>query len=673
MRLARLHRRLAGLMSLAALGALAAGSGVTVWMGLVTAALVVALLRPPSDRIAALVDRGSKLIAVALFALVLYLALVAGGDVLEPGIAMLIVLMAGEVLRPLEVRNDFRLYSLSFGLVIAATAYYPGVAFGVAFVCYIVLATLTLMVGHLRRQAERFRIVDLRIGRSFLVVTAALSTITLLASLIIFVTFPRMPRSWASQGRAQSGTVAGFSDVISIGQHGGRLQANPRVMFRVEFDEGPEDPGGMYWRGLSFDHFDGTRWTRDRGWSQGPGRYLPPFRYGDRWGEERQEYRVFGGPPGVQVLFGQHPVLAVQPHSAIRPRLQRNGDLAYDGWDAPVYTVMSGPRLPSDSSLRMAGEGMPPEGDLYLQLPRLDARVAQLADSLTRGHPTRLDRTKAVERWLREEFRYSLDLPFSARETSIEHFLFTRRAGHCEYFSTGLVVLLRSAGIPARNVNGFLGGEWNERGGYLAVTGNNAHSWVEVWFPGLGWVPFDATPTADRDQMLDTAAASAVWPVLFWLDSVQFRWYRWVMAYDLNSQLQLLQALGDRFSPASSAGRSPAQIPWRTALTYLVGVLGVAGVVVLIARRRGERHSEESNLYLSLRRRYAAAGYPAPMADPPLAFLARLRASGAPGTADAEWIVARYLSARFNGEALDSGERAIMRARLAMVRQALRG
>lgn len=673
MTLVRLHRRLATLMALAALGALAAGAGVTPWSVLVAAVLVLGLFWMPDGRAAWLVEHGSKLVAVGIFAWVLYLGLIVGGDILESGIALLFVLLAGEALRPLDARNDFRLYSLSFALVIAATAYYPGVAFGVAFTAYIVLATLALMVGHLRRQAERFRIADLRIDRSFLAVTAALSCITLLASVVIFVAFPRMPRSWFGQGRAQSGEVAGFADVVSLGEHGGRLQGNPDVMFRVEFeDEGRPDPSDMYWRGLAFDRFDGIRWSRD-----GAGRFdegMPPdWAYSTRWGPVQQVYRIFGGPPGVRVLFAQQSVLGVRPHSAIRPWMRRNGDIEYRGWDAPVYSVMSGPSRPAEAQLRDAGDRLPPDAARYLQLPPLEPRVARLADSLTSPHPTNLERVRAVERWLSEEFRYTVDLPRTAREVSLEHFLFERRAGHCEYFSTAMVVLLRAAGIPARNVNGFLGGEWNDRGGYLAVTGNNAHSWVEVWFAGLGWVRFDGTPAADREEMLLAAGTSRIWPMLFWLDGVQFQWYRWVIAYDLSQQMDLLAAIGDRFSGQSSSGAARDPIEWRRPLAWLIGVLGAGGLLWLAARRRSERRSHGTRLYLALRSSYARGGYPDSPAEPPLAFVDRLRRAGAPGVEDSERIVARYLRARFDADDLDHHERRAMEDGLAAVRRALRG
>src|SRR5690606_14829821 len=145
-------------------------------------------------------------------------------------------------------------------------------------------------------------------------------------------------------------------------------------------------------------------------------------------------------------------------------------------------------------SLRSAVGPAPRMLAAYRRLPPLSPRLRTLADSLVRGRATDYDRAVAVRDWLRSEFRYTVQLPASAGEAALDHFLFERRAGHCEYFSTAMAVLLRAAGVPARNVNGFLGGEWNEFGGYLSVTQNQAHSWVEVWFPAYGWVLFDPTP-----------------------------------------------------------------------------------------------------------------------------------------------------------------------------------
>jgi protein-glutamine gamma-glutamyltransferase len=482
--LALLHRRLTAALALSALVAFAAGAGATPALLLVGGAIAAAAVRLPPPAWAEWVERGARLGILALCAWMLYVAFVLRQDFMPAVMAMLLFLLVAESARSLEARNDGRLYLLSFSLLLAATAFYPGLAFAAAFVAYVVLATLALTVGYLRRQAERFSVPGVRPGRGLLATLVALSAVTLLVSATLFVLFPRLPRQWNVQGRRPGGEMmAGFSDEVRLGQHGGRIGSNPETAFRVEFlDAPPASPGSIYWRGRSFDHFDGVRWSRTRGMGA---RSWGRSSYAARWEGGTQRMRIFGGPPEARVLFGPHAVLAVEPRSAIRVMQEASGDVVFLGSDAPVYTVVSTARQPSDATLRAAVRetGVPGR---YLQLPALDPAVGRLADSLTAGHEHRVDRVRAVERYLRGELAYSLDLPRTAAEATVEGFLFSRRAGHCEYFSTAMVALLRSVGIPARNVTGFAGGEWNEFGGYLVVTGDQAHSWVEVWFGEMG-------------------------------------------------------------------------------------------------------------------------------------------------------------------------------------------
>ncbi|HEX8906486.1 MAG TPA: DUF3488 and transglutaminase-like domain-containing protein, partial [Longimicrobiaceae bacterium] len=573
---------------------------------------------------------------LALFAWMVYGAFVLRQDFMPGVTAMLLFLLGGEALRPLEARNDMRLYSLTFALLIAATAFYPGVAFAAGFIAYVALAVLAMMVGYLRRESERFRGGgQVRVGRGFLWSTAALSLVTLAMSAAVFVLFPRLPRAWTMQGRRGSGgEVAGFSERVSIGEFGGRIGSNPEVMFRVEFPDGPPaDVGSIHWRGRSFNVFDGAEWRRTRTTAAAD---LLPGAYARRWGAPFRRMRIFGGPPGADVLFGPHPVLLVRPRSAVRPYRGRSGDVFFSGSDNPVYTIVSSAARPTDEQLRRAGPDAPGLRE-YVQLPALEPRVWRLADSLAAGKTARIDQVRAVEAWLHDNFRYTLDLPASESEATLEGFLFRRRAGHCEYFSTALAVLLRARGIPARNVNGFLGGEWNRSGRYLAVTGNDAHSWVEVWFEGWGWVTFDATPPDRGAVVARGAGASWLWPARMWMDGVEYRWYKWVMDYDLDRQLDVFRGIGSVFSRGEGAEAVPSptrRAPVRVAAPWVMAV-GGAGVLLLLARRhrrRRNRLAPESRAYLRLRRAYARAGWAGEDGDGPLAFaetLARERAPGA--------------------------------------------
>ncbi len=262
MNLALLHRRLVTVMALAALTAFGAGHGLATPEVVVTAAaLTLAFFwRAPVewDR---WIERGTRLAALVLLGWILYIAFALVGDFLVPVLLLLLLLLASELLRPLDARNDLRLYSLAFGLLIAATAFYPGPLFALGFVAFVALATLALMVGHLRRQAERFRIAEIRIGRSFLVATAVLSGVTVLMSTALFALFPRLQRHWLgpTRGAAQQAMV-GFGETVSLGDYGSRISPNPAVVFRVEFaSRWPPETSALHWRGRSYDHFDGVR------------------------------------------------------------------------------------------------------------------------------------------------------------------------------------------------------------------------------------------------------------------------------------------------------------------------------------------------------------------------------------------------------------------------------
>jgi protein-glutamine gamma-glutamyltransferase len=325
------------------------------------------------------------------------------------------------------------------------------------------------------------------------------------------------------------------------------------------------------------------------------------------------------------------------------------------------------------------GTDLPTLGRYLALPPSLDPRVRRLADSLTAGAGTRIEQVRAVERWLSTSLGYTTELPDTHRDATVEGFLFRRREGHCEYFSTALALMLRAKGIPARNVTGFLGGEWNENGGYLAVTGNDAHSWVEAWFPGYGWVPFDATPAGRADAVGSDAWEGWAWPAFFWLDGVEYRWHKWVVDYNLERQITLFRGIGDLFSRGSgggggSAGRNRDGVGIRDALPWIVLIGGLGWALWGFRRRTGAALPPEARAYLALRRRYARAGY-APRRDGgvgPLAFAEILRRQEAPGAGEAGRVVDLYVRARFSGEALREEDRTELRESADAAKEALR-
>jgi transglutaminase-like putative cysteine protease len=208
----------------------------------------------------------------------------------------------------------------------------------------------------------------------------------------------------------------------------------------------------------------------------------------------------------------------------------------FHNYSAVRYTGLS--RLPKLDApqLRSAGDAYPPAIRAeYLQLPpELDARIPNLARQVTARANNPYDKARAVEDFLRSRFGYTLNLAGKPGNDPLANFLFVTRAGHCEYFASAMTILLRTLDIPAREVNGFLPGEYNDLAGDYIVRASDAHSWVEVYFPGSGWVTFDPTPSApERGGLLSRLSK--------YIDWVQLSWNEWVINYDFGHQMQMAQ------------------------------------------------------------------------------------------------------------------------------------
>lgn len=666
MTLVEAQQRALGLTALAVVAAYGSATGLAS-PALAPAALllVVGLFwRVPAEWSGHL-ERIGVTVAVLLVSRAAYHALLQNDDVIYAMADLLLALLGIEGIRAGGGRISGRVYGLCLALVLAASAYRPGVAFAAAFLAFIGMGTLSLFIGNLRREAEERALLGVPIPARFLGRVVLLSGFSILGGVLLFLFFPRVSGGWIPR-RSPGPAVVGFSDDVALTAFGSRIAENPEVVLRVEFPDGrPTDFEGLHWKGRSFDRFDGERWTRTVGIPPALG---PTRGYEAQWGGPTLRQIVYAKPLDVPVLFALHPVVDVTPRSRIRVGLDDSGDLVYSGGAPPVYLAASLARAPTPEALRRAVEEAAPADSYYLQLPRLPARIRRLADSLTAGATNRYDRVAAVQDWLRGQFRYTLDLPASADQTSIDYFLFDRREGHCAYFSTAMIVLLRSIGIPARNVDGFLGGEWNDLGNYLVVTQNRAHSWVEVWFPDFGWVEFDPTPAAG---VSGGGPGSARWlePVRLAFDALEHRWGKWVLDYDLGTQLSLFERTARLFSrPPSEGARMRGGRPSRQALLLMLVV--AAAAAAFAARRRATEAplSAEARLYRRLRRTYARAGFETPDSLAPLAFAEALERSGAPGAARAREVVSAYVRARFGGEEIGEEGRSRMRAELAAVR-----
>ncbi|MBI4461363.1 MAG: DUF3488 domain-containing protein, partial [Acidobacteria bacterium] len=322
------------------------------------------------------------------------------------------------------------------------------------------------------------------------------------------------------------------------------------VIMRVQVQgSDPQAAAGIKWRGIALTGFDGKRWYNppEPGILLHPGqdlRFYPPLpSYPRRTGTQTLRYMVLLEPITTEVLFV----------AALPMWLEGNfRTLGLDSTDSLVnpqhsftklrYMAASRVGRPPAAVLRDIQPNYPPElRRRYLQLPPLDPRIGQLAESLVAPFDNVYDRAAALELHLRTQYGYTLDLPPVLPDDPVASFLFETRRGHCEYFAAAMAVLARSAGIPARLVNGFLTGDYNDVGEDYIVRASDAHTWVEIFFPGVGWVEFDPTPPSAEYH------ARTLWTRLGdYLDAFDLWWSEWVINYDFGHQLQLARQLERR-------------------------------------------------------------------------------------------------------------------------------
>ncbi len=577
------------------------------------------------------------------------------------------------------LRDEVLLLLLSLLLLCGGAALSAELAFGLAFVAFAVSATWALVLLHLRSEIESGRsaesaqalLASRRLATPGLLLALGLLAMAGLAgSALVFFTFPRV--SIGGFRRATGNRVAGLSDRIDLGGQG-VISDDPRVVLRVRLPGAARGDLDWHWRARTLELWTGRGWRAravpGRPVQRLPRRLQPEGRRAEVLRAEIEG--VSGISDGVLLTPEGWPIAVefVRPLTARAndvPRLLRDdaGDLHFSPVEIGdlTYSVTFDRRRDALVDLRGKGRDYPREVASSLIVPRLDPRILALSEELTKGRDP-ADAANRIERWLSGNLKYTRDLG-AGSEDPLADFLFVRREGHCELFATAMVLLLRAGGVPARAVTGYYGGKLTDAG-YYAVRAGDAHSWVEVYFPGFGFVPFDPTPPSERGSKLEGLWAKTV---LVW-DAVAARWRALVIDYDLVSQGRLLKSVlaavagaAKRFAGKSSTARS-FRVPWLrlSALLFLIALLPGARLL-----RRWLKARLPSNLAADQRRavrlwRDARAALVRAGLKVPVGLtareVARLASSlGLPAQAAAARLAARYLEARWGGRSLLEGE-----------------
>lgn len=251
-----------------------------------------------------------------------------------------------------------------------------------------------------------------------------------------------------------------------------------------------------YWRSLTYDRYTGYGWvsgqTETVAYAAGEATEAA-FEVAQPAVVLNEQIQITDQASGL--LYAAGALVAVdQPYQVA---WRKPGDAFGATVAAASYRVTSLVPVVEEAKLRQAGSQYPaPIRQRYLTLPQdVPVRVLALARDLTATQPTPYDRARAIESYLRT-LPYDLNLPAPPNRDVVDYFLFDLRRGYCDYYASAMVVLARAAGIPARLVVGYAGGEFDPAEDRYRVSEADAHAWAEVYFPDYGWIEFE--PTAAR-------------------------------------------------------------------------------------------------------------------------------------------------------------------------------
>ena len=630
---------------------------------------------------------------------------------LAPAFDLVLVLLGYKLLYRRNHRDYVHIYALSFILVLVASTITATFVFVAAFAVYVVLATWALILFHLRREMEENylvrhsaqapsqkvgigRILGSRrvVGRAFFAATFVVAAAVFVGALAVFAFVPRLGAGFVLGARAQPNLI-GLSDEVTLGRYG-TAGAHHAVVLRATLprlralggEAARQDAAErLYFRGAVYDTYDGGRWLRSRrpelrtvidevggrAFIHELGEQLTPDTLA---GAERQEIEAVGIPAAVlfavdrpvaielpSTRLGAGGSVGVVPRWSGEAALRVGGEAQNGLGDGFVmlahahYVAYSRPRA-------LAARGLDPRARLdNLALPEGLQGLKELGERLGSGAQsakTDSEKIAAVLDWLRSGHSYTTRPPERpAGVDPVDDFLFRQPVGHCEFFASAAVLLLRAAGVPARYVTGFRGGEWNPIGGYVAVRGERAHAWAEAFVTGVGWTRVDATPPAEALAPAGRLEATS--------DALDFFWSRWIVGYDLGRQRDLAHkawhGLG-HFGPGAPLGQILLALVLAAALTAL-------GFAALRLRRRhalglrpgaapgemrtGAPRTEGAvdRLYRRTLGRLSRLGWPRRPNETPHEYAARLRAAGPFAGDDAfDGLTARYAAARFGGQ-----------------------
>jgi hypothetical protein len=634
-------------------------------------------------------------IAAVVFLFIQIARSIAGEATLTAGVQYAAFLQISRLSHRKTAADYQQIAILGFLHLIAGTVLSAGLDYAVVFFGFVVVMPWMLGLTHLRKELETQHGVGtpMLLGElqsrqlatpAFFGGTTLLAVPLFILTAAMFFAFPRVGFGVFSSFGARTQSVAGFGNDVELGGFG-TIRDDPTIIMRVKPKNRPDPPPrsiGLRLRGTSFDRYSEGRWSRTQVAGVEVKRLQDQYMLLRPAKPEDQEYEIILDPMEEAVLFLPEGTVALQVPPAIRSGRTRYRHVMY----APGLDIRYRGRLEAQLTYKAFAapkhRGFPeaiPKAlrGRYVEVPPGYERVASLAQEVVRGVSNPHAQAQRVERYLRGggNFRYTLEQPDTEGKDPLHVFLFEAKAGHCEYFSTSMAIMMRSLGLPARNVTGFLGADYNPYGDYYAVRNGHAHSWVEVLIDGR-WITFDPTPASAQAFGSPSGLAAKLRQMM---DAMRVRWAEYIVEFNIQDQAKALQGLaawyrslrGDRgaaqWNAANDLGDDQdfGPIPFRPDWRWFVAIMSTFGVGVVFVRWRRKRRRQTRagrqldpdrdravRLYLSLESSLRSAGHARPPDVTPTEHAEELGRSGFVAAAEVREVTNAYLAARFGENGL---------------------
>jgi transglutaminase-like putative cysteine protease len=550
----------------------------------------------------------------------------------EPGVAMVVLLLTLKLLEMRAKRDLFVVILVSFFVMMTDFFYSQSIGTALLMIAALI-ATLTTQLSFQYVNSVPPFAKRLRLG-------ALIFALAVPLALVLFILFPRIEGPLWGLPNDAGATKTGLSSTMAPGSISDLAQSD-EIAFRAKFIDPAPPQDKLYWRALVLDNYDGRTWTQN-----------PDKRKADI----KPEVSLQGSGVRYEVTLeptGQHWIFAID---LPRTTLVVPGNLVKFSSDMQAWAttpIDKRARYLATSFIDYRLQADAPKSAMraWLQLPPgFNPKTLEFAAKLRTDSASDAAAVESVLRFFRtQNFSYTLQPPLLG-ENAVDEFLFATRAGFCEHYAGAFVFLMRAAGIPARVVNGYQGGEINPVDGYMEIRQADAHAWAEVWLEQRGWVRIDPT-AAVAPERVQKNLVSVIPRRIFgglinlnsgkesWLSKWRFNWgainnawNQWVLNYSTEKQKSFLQSLGFE------------NVDWQTMILLMTTLGGVVVAVIAVPLVYNRQKADPVQaVYDLLCRQLARVGYPRDKYEGPRAYRLRVTAADSSLTPARRLAVDRFL------------------------------